>query len=182
MPGVPKTEPPHPPLSSHALGFEDSGRSCRRLELEQPAASTGPLGAAARAPRAARAALRRRRLQRPAPASPEAEADAAKVGAAEAAEELGAGSDPGLESKIVAIRVFLEDPDQPDDELETGIGQHVNGLRKHPSAKVRRLVKQLIRKWKEIVHEWVRLHNSGGDGGFSIIGASLYRVLQSLLA
>jgi hypothetical protein len=76
---------------------------------------------------------------------------------------------------------------QPDDELvsllqnladmdvtykalqETDIGRHVNGLRKHPSAEVRRLVKQLIRKWKEIVDEWVRLHNSGGDGGSSII-------------
>ena len=28
---------------------------------------------------------------------------------------------------------------------ETDIGRHVNGLRKHPSAEVRRLVKQLIR-------------------------------------
>ncbi|KAK8447311.1 hypothetical protein SEVIR_8G044900v4 [Setaria viridis] len=52
---------------------------------------------------------------------------------------------------------------------ETDIGRHVNGLRKHPSAEVRRLVKQLIRKWKEIVDDWVRLHNSGGDGGSSII-------------
>uniref|UniRef100_A0A0A9E5B4 Uncharacterized protein n=1 Tax=Arundo donax TaxID=35708 RepID=A0A0A9E5B4_ARUDO len=25
------------------------------------------------------------------------------------------------------------------------------------------------RKWKEIVNDWVRLHNSGGDGGSSII-------------
>ncbi|KAJ1274465.1 hypothetical protein BS78_05G063500 [Paspalum vaginatum] len=103
------------------------------------------------------------------------------------AEELGAG-EPGLESRIVAIRDFLEDPDQPaEDELvsllqnladmdvtykalqETDIGRHVNGLRKHPSAEVRRLVKQLIRKWKEIVDDWVRLHNSGGDGVTSII-------------
>ena len=30
--------------------------------------------------------------------------------------------------------------------------------------------------------EWVRLHNSGVDGGSSIIGTSLCRVLQSLLA
>ncbi|PVH33658.1 hypothetical protein PAHAL_8G040700 [Panicum hallii] len=121
-----------------------------------------------------------------APVSPVAEADAAEAGDAEA-EELGASGEPGLESRIVAIRDFLEDPDQPDDELvsllqnladmdvtykalqETDIGRHVNGLRKHPSAEVRRLVKQLIRKWKEIVDEWVRLHNSGGDGGSSII-------------
>ncbi|CAN6380660.1 unnamed protein product [Urochloa humidicola] len=119
-----------------------------------------------------------------APASP-----AAAEGDAEEAEELGGGGDaePGLESKIVAIRDFLEDPDQPEDELvsllqnledmdvtykvlqETDIGRQVNGLRKHPSAEVRRLVKQLIRKWKEIVDDWVRLHNSGGDGGSSII-------------
>ncbi|KAF8664801.1 hypothetical protein HU200_054525 [Digitaria exilis] len=127
-----------------------------------------------------------------APASPE-------VDAPEEAEEHGGGGEPGLESKIVAIRDFLEDPDQtvhvcgvfsqPDDELvsllqnladmdvtykalqETDIGRQVNGLRKHPSAEVRRLVKQLIRKWKEIVDEWVRLHNSGADGGSSIIAA-----------
>ncbi|CAL4989435.1 unnamed protein product [Urochloa decumbens] len=121
-----------------------------------------------------------------APASPEAVED----DAAEEAEELaasGGGELPGLESKIVAIRDLLEDPDQPEDELvsllqnledmdvtykvlqETDIGRQVNGLRKHPSAEVRRLVKQLIRKWKEIVDEWVGLHNSGGDGGSSII-------------
>jgi hypothetical protein len=29
---------------------------------------------------------------------------------------------------------------------ETDIGRHVNGLRKHPSAEVKRLVKQLIRR------------------------------------
>jgi hypothetical protein len=51
-----------------------------------------------------------------APASPEAEGDAAGAGSAdEEAEELGAGGgggELGLESKIVAIRDFLEDPDQ----------------------------------------------------------------------
>uniref|UniRef100_A0A0A9EN55 TFIIS N-terminal domain-containing protein n=1 Tax=Arundo donax TaxID=35708 RepID=A0A0A9EN55_ARUDO len=52
---------------------------------------------------------------------------------------------------------------------ETDIGRHVNGLRKHPSGEVRQLVKLLVRKWKEIVDDWVRLHNSGGDGGGSII-------------
>ncbi|KAL6870747.1 hypothetical protein ACP4OV_014595 [Aristida adscensionis] len=115
-------------------------------------------------------------------ASPEAEADA------EEADDLGGGGgEHGLESKILAVRDFLEDPDQSDDELlsllqnladmdvtykalqETDIGRHVNGLRKHPSGEVRQLVKQLIRKWKEIVDDWVRLPNSGGDGGGSII-------------
>jgi hypothetical protein len=41
----------------------------------------------------------------------EAEADAQAGGAEERAEELGAGA-PGLESKIVAIRDFLDDPNQ----------------------------------------------------------------------
>jgi hypothetical protein len=40
------------------------------------------------------------------------------------------------------------------------------------------------RKWKEIVDDWVRLHNTGGggDGGSSIIGVSLRstRVLRFL--
>jgi hypothetical protein len=48
-------------------------------------------------------------------ASPEADGDAARAGSAEEeAEELGAGGggELGLESKIVAIRDFLEDPDQ----------------------------------------------------------------------
>ena len=36
MPKDTKVEPPHPPLFPHALGFENGGRSCRRLELEQP--------------------------------------------------------------------------------------------------------------------------------------------------
>ncbi|XP_021316312.1 probable mediator of RNA polymerase II transcription subunit 26c isoform X2 [Sorghum bicolor] len=116
----------------------------------------------------------------------EAEADAQAGGAEERAEELGAGA-PGLESKIVAIRDFLDDPNQPEDELvrllqsladmdvtysalqETDIGRQVNGLRKHSSAEVRRLVKQLIRKWKEIVDEWVRLHNSGSDGSATVM-------------
>jgi hypothetical protein len=50
-----------------------------------------------------------------APASPEADGDAARAGSAEEeAEELGAGGggELRLESKIMAIRDFLEDPDQ----------------------------------------------------------------------
>ncbi|KAG8088926.1 hypothetical protein GUJ93_ZPchr0011g27248 [Zizania palustris] len=102
-------------------------------------------------------------------------------------EAEGGAGEPDVEIKITAIRDFLEDPDQTEDELlsllqnladmditykalqETDIGRQVNGLRKHPSGEVRLLVKQLIRKWKEIVDDWVRLHNSSGDGGSSII-------------
>ncbi|KAF8657861.1 hypothetical protein HU200_059671 [Digitaria exilis] len=90
------------------------------------------------------------------PASPDEEIDVDGLGEDEA--------DAGVESKILAIRDFLEDPDQ-----ETDIGRHVNALRKHPSGEVRQLVKLLVRKWKEIVDDWVRLHNSAGDGGSSII-------------
>ena len=36
IPGVSKTESPRPPLSPHALGFENGGRSCPCLELEWP--------------------------------------------------------------------------------------------------------------------------------------------------
>ncbi|KAF0889211.1 hypothetical protein E2562_022463 [Oryza meyeriana var. granulata] len=133
-------------------------------------------------------------------ASPDEEADVDGLDGAD--DEGGAG--PGMESYILAIRDFLEDPDQlitvfcyklyvcmvsspSEDELvsllqsladmditykalhETDIGRHVNGLRKHPSGKVRQLVKLLVGKWKEIVDDWVRLHNSGGDGGSSLM-------------
>ncbi|CAL5098151.1 unnamed protein product [Urochloa decumbens] len=115
------------------------------------------------------------------PVSPDEEVDADGLGEDED------DADAGVESKILAIRDFLEDPDQSEDEMvsllqnladmditykalqETDIGRHVNGLRKHPSGEVRQLVKLLVRKWKEIVDDWVRLHNSGGDGGSSII-------------
>ncbi|XP_058087202.1 probable mediator of RNA polymerase II transcription subunit 26c isoform X2 [Magnolia sinica] len=78
-------------------------------------------------------------------------------------------------NKILVIKEHLEDPGQSDDSLvdllqgladmditftalkETDIGRHVNGLRKHPSSEVRRLVKQLVRKWKDLVDEWVKL-------------------------
>ncbi|KAK8450059.1 hypothetical protein SEVIR_7G304400v4 [Setaria viridis] len=109
------------------------------------------------------------------PVSPDEEVDADGLGEDD--------DDAGVESKILAIRDFLEDPDQSEDEMvsllqnladmditykalqETDIGRHVNGLRKHPSGEVRQLVKLLVRKWKEIVDDWVRLHNSAGDGG-----------------
>lgn len=80
------------------------------------------------------------------------------------------------ETKILRIKEQLEDPDQTEDALvellqsladmditfkalkETDIGRHVNRLRKHPSNDVRRLVKQLVRKWKDLVDEWVKFN------------------------
>lgn len=77
------------------------------------------------------------------------------------------------QTKILRIKQQLEDPHQTDDAVvdllqtladmdltftglkETDIGRHVNRLRKHPSNEVRRLVKQLVRKWKDLVDEWV---------------------------
>ncbi|KAJ0561193.1 putative transcription regulator IWS1 family [Helianthus annuus] len=43
---------------------------------------------------------------------------------------------------------------------ETDIEWNVNRLRKHPSNEVRGLVKQLVRKWKDLVDEWVGSNNS----------------------
>ncbi|XP_035845703.1 probable mediator of RNA polymerase II transcription subunit 26c [Helianthus annuus] len=43
---------------------------------------------------------------------------------------------------------------------ETDIERNVNRLRKHPSNEVRGLVKQLVRKWKDLVDEWVGSNNS----------------------
>ncbi|OAY36027.1 probable mediator of RNA polymerase II transcription subunit 26c [Manihot esculenta] len=83
------------------------------------------------------------------------------------------------QKKILEIKQHLEDPDQSEDSLvdllqsladmditfkalkETDIGRHVNRLRKNSSNDVRRLVKQLVRKWKEIVDDWVRLNPQG---------------------
>ncbi|XP_041009245.1 probable mediator of RNA polymerase II transcription subunit 26c isoform X2 [Juglans microcarpa x Juglans regia] len=83
------------------------------------------------------------------------------------------------QAKILEIKEHLEDPDQSDDSLvellqsladmditfqalkETDIGRHVNRLRKHSSSDVRRLVKLLVRKWKDIVDEWVKLNQPG---------------------
>ncbi|KAL7213213.1 hypothetical protein ACSBR2_015838 [Camellia fascicularis] len=75
------------------------------------------------------------------------------------------------ETRILNIKEQLEDPDQSEDSLvkllqsvadmditfkalkETDIGRHVNRLWKNPSNDVQRLVKQLIRKWKDLVDE-----------------------------
>lgn len=77
------------------------------------------------------------------------------------------------QTKILRIKEQLEDPGQTEDSLvelleslaemditfkalkETDIGRHVNRLRKNPSNDVRRLVKQLVSKWKDLVDEWV---------------------------
>lgn len=90
-------------------------------------------------------------------------------------------------SKILAIKDFLDDADQSEDSLlsllqnladmditfkalkETDIGRHVNGLRKHPSSEVKRLVKQLVRKWKETVDEWVKLNSANDTSSPAII-------------
>ncbi|KAK0581024.1 hypothetical protein LWI29_008965 [Acer saccharum] len=45
---------------------------------------------------------------------------------------------------------------------ETHIRRHVNRLRKHSSNDVRRLVKHLVRKWKDIVDELVKLNPPAG--------------------
>ncbi|KAH6765406.1 hypothetical protein C2S52_016389 [Perilla frutescens var. hirtella] len=80
------------------------------------------------------------------------------------------------QTKILSIKEQLEDPHQSEDAVvellqnladmditfqalkETDIGRHVNRLRKHSSNEVRRLVKQLVRKWKETVDEWVKVN------------------------
>ncbi|XP_074302610.1 putative mediator of RNA polymerase II transcription subunit 26c [Silene latifolia] len=84
------------------------------------------------------------------------------------------------EKRIFSIKEQLEDPKQTEDSLvdllqtladiditfkalkETDIGRHVNRLRKHPSNDVRQLVKLLVRKWKDLVDEWVRANTSSG--------------------
>ncbi|KAL1540852.1 putative mediator of RNA polymerase II transcription subunit 26c isoform X2 [Salvia divinorum] len=80
------------------------------------------------------------------------------------------------QTKIFSIKEQLEDLNQSEDTVvdllqnladmditfhalkDTDIGRHVNRLRKHSSNEVRRLVKQLVRKWKETVDEWVKVN------------------------
>lgn len=80
------------------------------------------------------------------------------------------------QKNILEIKNLLDDPTQSDGCLvellqslvdmnitfktlkETDIGRHATRLRKHSSSDVRRLVKILIRKWKDTVDEWVRLN------------------------
>lgn len=80
------------------------------------------------------------------------------------------------QTRILSIKERLEDQNQSEGPVvellqnladmditfqalkETDIGRHVNRLRKHPSDEVKRLVKQLVRKWKETVDEWVNVN------------------------
>ncbi|KAF3683087.1 putative protein-like [Capsicum annuum] len=91
-------------------------------------------------------------------------------------EEKSTEYEEDLENKILRIKNHIEIPNQSENCLvdllqylaemdisfkvleKTDIGRHVNRLRKHSSNEVRRLVKLLIRRWKDIVDEWVRLN------------------------
>ncbi|KAF3788673.1 putative mediator of RNA polymerase II transcription subunit 26c [Nymphaea thermarum] len=50
---------------------------------------------------------------------------------------------------------------------DSDVGRHVNILRKHSSGEVRRLAKLLVRKWKDLVDQWVK---SGKMGASPIVG------------
>ncbi|XP_009589434.1 probable mediator of RNA polymerase II transcription subunit 26c isoform X1 [Nicotiana tomentosiformis] len=94
-----------------------------------------------------------------------------------------AGNCEDLETKIIRIKKLLENPNQSENclvellqtlaEMDinfkvleiTDVGRHVNRLRKHSSNEVRRLVKLLIRRWKDIVDEWVRLNTQAEETG-----------------
>ncbi|XP_047310689.1 probable mediator of RNA polymerase II transcription subunit 26c [Impatiens glandulifera] len=94
------------------------------------------------------------------------------------------------ETKVLKIKENLEDPNQSEDSLVsslqsladmditfnalnvTDIGRHVNALRKHSSNEVRRLVKQLVRKWKDLVDEWVKENKDGSDSNLIAYGDS----------
>ncbi|XP_051140706.1 probable mediator of RNA polymerase II transcription subunit 26c [Andrographis paniculata] len=85
------------------------------------------------------------------------------------------------QTTIISIKEQLEDPHQSDESIvellqtlsdmditfqalkETDIGRYVNQLRKHSSNEVRRLVKHLVRKWKETVGEWVSVNEPHGS-------------------
>ncbi|KAL5555759.1 hypothetical protein UlMin_037995 [Ulmus minor] len=101
--------------------------------------------------------------------------------------------------RVLEIKEHLEVPDQSEDALvellqsladmditfqalkETDIGRHVNRLRKHSSGEVRRLVKQLVRKWKEIVDEWVKLNQPGEHASSALMdsGSPLQKIPQN---
>ncbi|GMH23985.1 hypothetical protein Nepgr_025828 [Nepenthes gracilis] len=87
---------------------------------------------------------------------------------------------------VLTIKEQIDDPHQSADSLvellqnladmdmtfkalkETDIGRHVNRLRKHPSTDVKILVKQLVRKWKDLVDEWV-VSNTPGESQCSAL-------------
>ncbi|KAF2318195.1 hypothetical protein GH714_002717 [Hevea brasiliensis] len=63
------------------------------------------------------------------------------------------------QDSLVDLLQTLADMDMTFEALkDTGIETHASSLRKHSSNDVRRLVKQLVRKWREIVDEWWRLN------------------------
>ncbi|TXG60508.1 hypothetical protein EZV62_015081 [Acer yangbiense] len=94
------------------------------------------------------------------------------------------------QKRILDIKEHLEVPDQSEESLvdllqsladmditfkalkETDIGRHVNRLRKHSSNDVRRLVKHLVRKWKDIVDEWVKLNPPAGHETSALMDGS----------
>ncbi|CDY21610.1 BnaC09g46820D [Brassica napus] len=73
--------------------------------------------------------------------------------------------EPNLsEEALVELLQNLEDMEITFQALqETDIGRYVNRdrVRKHPSNEVRRLAKQLVKKWKETVDEWVKFNQPG---------------------
>lgn len=93
------------------------------------------------------------------------------------------------QTQILTIKEQLEDPQLSDEDVvdllqtladmditfqalkETDIGRHVNQLRKHPSNEVRRLVKMLVRKWKETVDDWVKLNQPEQHRSSNLIAA-----------
>ncbi|TYH73219.1 hypothetical protein ES332_D05G313500v1 [Gossypium tomentosum] len=95
------------------------------------------------------------------------------------------------QKRVLEIKDLLEVPDQSEDSLvdllqsladmditfqalkETDIGRHVNKFRKHSSNDVRRLVKQLVRKWKDIVDKWVMVNQPGEHESAALMDGSL---------
>jgi hypothetical protein len=95
--------------------------------------------------------------------------------------------DDDEQKTILGIKEQLEDPDQSEESVvdllqslddmditltvlkETDIGRQVNQFRKHPSNDIRRIVKQLNRKWKDLVDEWVKLGNQGEVGSAALM-------------
>ncbi|GAA0149476.1 general transcription factor [Lithospermum erythrorhizon] len=101
------------------------------------------------------------------------------------------------QTEILSIKEKLEHPHQDEEYVvellqsldnmditfqalqETDIGRHVNRFRKHPSNEVRKLVKQLVKKWKETVDEWVRL-NEPEKASSNLIDEDSPRQLQNV--
>ncbi|GAB2279294.1 hypothetical protein Dimus_013938 [Dionaea muscipula] len=106
----------------------------------------------------------------------ETHAGYAGAGAGAGGDDDGEGDE---ERRILAIKEQLEDPNHSEESLEellqsladmditfkalkeTDIGRHVYLLRKHESNDIRRLAKQIVRKWKDIVDEWVERNKPG---------------------